>query len=428
MKKLLFLIPLMIVFISACGDVNTTESKKFTEDNSTSQPINPDDNNDNQTNPDGNGEGSGTTDPEPGGDGEGGTTTDPEPSGDGEGGTTTDPENPADKPGYDITFNAKTDVFQPQYYYGRSFLNETEQKVYDHILKNLLEFNVTDENKDKYLICVPLYSDGVKLEFTSDVLKVLAKITGYIAYDEQRITYLYSVAPKGPTGTSLKYTFDSIDRKYYTNEVCFNVRNVTDMSGLYGAKLADTKAKYDEEMQKVEEGVIAILSKLKEDMTDAQKFRILHDEFLKRVSYGQKDEGTGDIRGGFIYNKVFCEGYARTLAYLCQRAGLECLYVVGTASYSGNGDGGSNAPFDHAWIKVKLDDKWYNVDPTNNDSLDPTSEGIVYNDFLLSDSEFNDDHEAGITAGVTGSRQPTSYPSFPEANESMNFSLTEYNK
>lgn len=48
------------------------------------------------------------------------------------------------------------------------------------------------------------------------------------------------------------------------------------------------------------------------------------------------------------------------------------------------------------------------VYPTNNDSLNPNSDGIVYNDFLLSYSEFNDDHEAGITEA----RKPTSYSSF----------------
>ena len=273
-------------------------------------------------------------------------------------------------------------------------------------------------------ICVPLHSEGIKFNYYDS--KLLIKLMEYMSYDEQRLTYLYSIVPRGVSSNGLGWVYDS--GVYYIDQACFNVRNVTDQSGLYGAKLADTKAKYDEEMTIVEEGVVAILSKLKEDMTDAQKFRVIHDEFLKRVSYGQKDEGTGDIRGGFIYNKVFCEGYARTLAYLCQRAGIECIYVVGTASYSGNGDGGSNAPFDHAWNKVKLDGKWYNVDPTNNDSIDPTSEGIVYNDFLLSDIEFNDDHEAGITAGLTGTRQQTSYPSFPEANESMDLSLTEYNK
>ena len=155
----------MIVFISACGDVNTTESKKFTEDNSTSQPINPDDNNDNQTNP----------------------------GGDGEGGETTDPENPADKPGYDITFNAKTDVFQPQYYYGRSLLNENEQKAYDLLMKTFIEFEVTEANKSNTRIGANFQNNGIRITYDQ-----LVKIAQYILYDEQRLTYLItSYVPKG---------------------------------------------------------------------------------------------------------------------------------------------------------------------------------------------------------------------------------------
>ncbi len=45
------------------------------------------------------------------------------------------------------------------------------------------------------------------------------------------------------------------------------------------------------------------------------------------------------------------------------------------------------------------------VDQANNDSLNPNSDGIVYNDFLLSYSEFDDDYEEGITAGVTVTSQ-----------------------
>ena len=162
-------------------------------------------------------------------------------------------------------------------------------------------------------------------------------------------------------------------------------------------------------MAQVDAGAKQILSKLKSDMTEAQKFRVLHDELIKLVSYGQKDEGTGDIRGGFLYKKLFCEGYARTLSYLCQRAGIECLYIVGTANYDGTGSTGGGAPFDHAWVKVKLDGKWYNVDPTNNDGMSAGSDAVFYNNFLQSDAEFMKDHKEGYTT----ENKKTSYDSFP---------------
>ena len=475
MKKLLFLIPFMLVFISACGDVNTTESKKITADNSTSQPINPDDNNNNggQTNPGGDGDGGTTTDPEPGGDGDGGTTTDPNPGGDGEGGTTvdpepggdgeggttvdpepggdgeggttvdpepggdgeggttvdpnpggdgdgsgtTDPENPADNSGYDTTFDAMTDVFEPQFYYGRSLLNEEEQKAYDIIMDTLVKFNITENNANDRRIGVQLTANNVKVS-----LEQLKKVATTIGNDEQRLTYITSFVPKwkavgSPFGASPAY------ENGYVKEVFFDVRNVKPAQP--EAILKDTKLEHEAEMQSVEEGVVKILLNLKEDMTDAQKFRVLHDEFIKSVSYGQQSYGVSDIRGGFGPDKkVLCEGYARSLAYLCQRAGLEVIYVVGTATYNGTGSSGTTG-FDHAWIKVKIDGQWYNVDPTNNDAVVAGSDKVFYNNFLQTDSEFFVDH----IQGQMRDGKPVSYDEFPQsALESYPLDMTEYTK
>lgn len=382
MKKLLFLIPLMIVFISACGDVNTTESKKFTEDNSTSQPINPDDNNDNQTNP----------------------------GGDGEGGETTDPENPADKPGYDITFNAKTDVFQPQYYYGRSLLNENEQKAYDLLMKTFIEFEVTEANKSNTRIGANFQNNGIRITYDQ-----LVKIAQYILYDEQRLTYLItSYVPKGSAsgqpGRPAEY------EGQYVVEAYFDVM---------GMLMSTAKAIYNYQGGLIETGAQEILKHLKGDMTEAQKFRVIHDEFIKSVSYGQQSYGVSDIRGGFGPDKkVLCEGYARSLAYLCQRAGLEVIYVVGTATYNGTGSSGTTG-FDHAWIKVKIDGQWYNVDPTNNDAVVAGSDKVFYNNFLQTDSEFFVDH----IQGQMRDGKPVSYDEFPQsALESYPLDMTEYTK
>lgn len=232
------------------------------------------------------------------------------------------------------------DVFENRLYYGRSLLTEEEQKAYDVIVDALVKFEVTDANKNDTRICASLLQNNVKLEYIyTSILKQLAKISEYIAYDEQRITYLFSIAPKGSDGKAPTYEYDYYDNKYYVKEVCYQTKNSD--GGLDNAKLGEKKASYEVEMAQVEKDVIEILSKLKSNVTEAQKFRVLHDELIKLVSYGQKNEGTGDIRGGFIYKKLFCEGYARTLSYLCQRAGLEVIYVVGIANYSGTGDNGS---------------------------------------------------------------------------------------
>ena len=501
MKKLLFLIPFMLVFISACGDIDQSLSKKTSEDNSTNQPINPDDNNNNggQTNPGGDGEGGTTTDPvepggdgdggtttdpnpggdgdggtttdpEPGGDGDGGTTTDPEPGGDGDGGTTTDPnpggdgdggtttdpnpggdgnggtttdpnpggdgdggtttdpnpggdgeggtttdpnpggdgeggeatdpENPADKPAYDRNFNASIDVFQPQFYYGRSLLTEEEQKAYDLLMKTFVEFEVTEANKSNTRIGANFQNNGIRVTYNQ-----LIKIVKYILYDEQRLTYLItSTVPRGMATGAPNRPQESGG---FVVEAYFDVM---------GNMLSTARQIYDTNTPKIEDGVVKILSKLQNDMTEAQKFRVLHDAFLNNIRYSQSGFGVDNIVGGFVNHAVLCEGYARSLAYLCQRAGLEVIYIEGYATYSGTGSDGSDA-FDHAWIKVT----------NNSGGALVGASGVTYTNFLMNDDEFNIDHTAGLLSDKT---TPTSYyGNFPpSAEHSYPFDMTEYSK
>lgn len=161
MKKILFIIPFVLLLV-ACGEYTTEGSVSIGKQPETGGTTNPGSDGGSTTNP--GGDGGETTNPggdggstiDPGGDG----GTDPvDPGGDGDGSGSTDPENPTDKPGYDTTFDASKDVFASNLYYGRSLLNdENEKKVYDHLVKNLLAFNVTEANKNNYLLCIPFYS------------------------------------------------------------------------------------------------------------------------------------------------------------------------------------------------------------------------------------------------------------------------------
>ena len=58
------------------------------------------------------------------------------------------------------------------------------------------------------------------------------------------------------------------------------------------------------------------------------------------------------IVGVLAEGKAICNGYAKTMQYVCNEAGLECLYIQAT-------DKGC-----HAWNMVKIYDDWYCVDTT----------------------------------------------------------------
>ncbi|MBE7055973.1 MAG: hypothetical protein E7388_00835 [Ruminococcaceae bacterium] len=66
-----------------------------------------------------------------------------------------------------------------------------------------------------------------------------------------------------------------------------------------------------------------------------------------------------------------CQGYSTAFKYLCDKAGIVCVMILGNA-YDNSGLMGA-----HAWNYVKLDGKWYALDITWNDSLGNKSHLLV---------------------------------------------------
>lgn len=129
-------------------------------------------------------------------------------------------------------------------------------------------------------------------------------------------------------------------------------------------------------------------------MTEFEKAKAIHDYLVINVDYDYENylnntipraryTAEGALRDGY----AVCAGYALAFKLLCEQAGMECDYVVGSA-------GGY-----HAWNQVKVDGKWYNVDVTWDD---PVSKGKAFDDhshnrysyFLISDELMNKDHKA----------------------------------
>lgn len=124
------------------------------------------------------------------------------------------------------------------------------------------------------------------------------------------------------------------------------------------------------------EGADEILDRLPAGLDDYGKAKWLWDEFLKSVSYGQKEGSEGTVYGAFVLHKIVCEGYARGYQYLCQRAGIQALYYEGTAP---NPQGGSEL---HAWNVLRIGGKYYLADPTWDDGMSAGSDAVFYKLFL----------------------------------------------
>jgi transglutaminase/protease-like cytokinesis protein 3 len=78
-----------------------------------------------------------------------------------------------------------------------------------------------------------------------------------------------------------------------------------------------------------------------------------------------------------------CNGYAKSMQYLCDIAGIPCMTIPGESTRAAT----------HAWNKLEIGGKWYNIDPTRGDPINKyDSKYISYAYYLVPDSWIADSH------------------------------------
>ncbi len=106
-----------------------------------------------------------------------------------------------------------------------------------------------------------------------------------------------------------------------------------------------------------------------------EKERRLHDILIEKIEYDKGSDKNQSAYSALVEGKSVCAGYARAYQYLMQRLGVPCYYCTG---YAGQ---------DHAWNIVALDDGYYNVDVTWDDTP-----GGEYDYFNKTDEDYADTH------------------------------------
>lgn len=109
--------------------------------------------------------------------------------------------------------------------------------------------------------------------------------------------------------------------------------------------------------------------------TDYEKERFIHDALIDRISYNLGAEMNQSAYSALVNGQTVCAGYARAFQYLLQQLGIPCYYCTGYAGES------------HAWNIVSLEDGYYNVDATWDDT-----EGGRYDYFNKTDDDYADTH------------------------------------
>lgn len=111
--------------------------------------------------------------------------------------------------------------------------------------------------------------------------------------------------------------------------------------------------------------------------SDYEKEKYIHDALIDRASYDMGAEMNQSAYSALVNGQTVCAGYARAYQYLLQQLSIPCYYCTGYA--------GEN----HAWNIVGLEDGYYNVDTTWDDT---DMEGASYDYFNKNDQDYAGTH------------------------------------
>lgn len=129
--------------------------------------------------------------------------------------------------------------------------------------------------------------------------------------------------------------------------------------------------------------------------SDFEKLELFHDWIVLNNQFVKEDGGYNQtIYGGFVNGVIQCEGYAKTMQYLCDLSGIESMVVVGS----------NEADSSHAWNIVKVDGQWYNLDCTWDDPIleNPVANNLRHRYFLVPDSWIHEKTHFNINKKITG--------------------------
>lgn len=112
--------------------------------------------------------------------------------------------------------------------------------------------------------------------------------------------------------------------------------------------------------------------------TTLEKVLYVHNFLLDHVTYDNVNIHSHDEIGAIVYGRAACQGYSEALDFLLKKLKIESKVVV---SYQMN----------HAWNMIKIDNQWYHIDVT----WDDTSTEYSYTYFLISDKTIKENSHHG---------------------------------
>lgn len=156
---------------------------------------------------------------------------------------------------------------------------------------------------------------------------------------------------------------------------------------------------YSATKEEAETDIAEIEKKLSECMREAplnedeySTVKYLYDYLIDSTEYDKNAENNQNIRSVFLGGRSVCQGYAKAMQYMLQRAGIQSFLVTG---YTGAER--------HAWNLARVNGQYYYLDPTWGDASysysgsegmeeEAFSPPINYDYFLVTNDEISKTH------------------------------------
>ncbi len=128
----------------------------------------------------------------------------------------------------------------------------------------------------------------------------------------------------------------------------------------------------DSELEKVTKSLI------NEKMSELEKVRVINDYIINRYSYDYTLKSIS-VYSALTTSVAVCQGYSMTAYKMLNYAGIENRIIVGKIK-----------DIPHSWNAVKIEGNWYQLDITNNDSIEKDKYLLVSDDTLVSNQYYWD--------------------------------------
>ncbi len=226
----------------------------------------------------------------------------------------------------------KTQEFDATMYPYYNMLNDNEKQLYNQI-----------------------YANVIALE---EIFKLESSIT--IDEAQRSIEALYNDHPE------LFWLNSDFTYKYTSDNICVQIE----------LSYNNTIDNFEESKEIFDSKVNEILDVATTLSSNYEKERYVHDTLLANIEYDESSVNNQSVYSAIVNGYTVCAGYARAFQYLMSKLDIPTYYVTGVADN-----------VNHAWNIIYLDDGYYNVDLT----WDDTSNN-AYSYFNKDDSYFGKTH------------------------------------